>query len=137
MELKRGPTLTGSIASASAEIIQERGTTNPVQALQGSVAGVNITNSTGRVGDSFEFTVRGKSSLEGGNNPLFVVDGVITDNIDFLNPNDIAKIDILKDASSQAIYVIQGIERSCVHPDKRRSQHSKRYKHQCGYILRD
>ncbi|MBV6641548.1 MAG: SusC/RagA family TonB-linked outer membrane protein [Cyclobacteriaceae bacterium] len=100
--------LTGSIASASAEIIQERGTTNPVQALQGSVAGVNITNSTGRVGDSFEFTVRGKSSLEGGNNPLFVVDGVITDNIDFLNPNDIAKIDILKDASSQAIYGSRG-----------------------------
>jgi len=100
--------LTGAIASADSKVITERGVTNPVQALQGSVAGVNVSNATGRVGDSFEFTVRGKSSLGGGNNPLFVVDGVITDNIDFLNPNDISKVDILKDASSQAIYGSRG-----------------------------
>lgn len=100
--------LTGSIVSADAKKITERGTTNAVQALQGSVAGVNITNQTGRVGDSFSFNIRGKSSLSGDNRPLFVVDGVITDNIDFLNPNDIASIDILKDASSQAIYGSRG-----------------------------
>ncbi|GJM64224.1 SusC/RagA family TonB-linked outer membrane protein [Persicobacter diffluens] len=97
--------LTGSIIDVEAKTLTERGTTSPVQALQGAVAGVQINNSTGVVGDNFSITIRGKNTLQdGANSPLFVVDGAIVDNIDFLNPQDIAKMDILKDASSAAIY---------------------------------
>ncbi|MDW7693588.1 TonB-dependent receptor [Flammeovirgaceae bacterium SG7u.111] len=100
--------LTGSIVGVDSKTVTERGVTNPVQSLQGSVAGVQVSNSTGRVGDSFDVTIRGKSTLGSNNSPLFVVDGVIVDNIDFLNPQDIAKMDILKDASSSAIYGSRG-----------------------------
>ncbi|MEH0153164.1 TonB-dependent receptor [Limibacter armeniacum] len=101
--------LTGSVAGVDAAVLAERGTTSPIQALQGSVAGVQINNSTGRVGDGFNLTIRGKNTVNSSANaPLYVVDGVITDGIDFLNPQDIAKIDILKDASSAAIYGSRG-----------------------------
>ncbi|MBL3656118.1 SusC/RagA family TonB-linked outer membrane protein [Fulvivirga sediminis] len=101
--------LTGAIAGVEAKTISERGATSPIQSLQGSVSGVQITNSTGRVGDGFNVTIRGKNSIkDGSNSPLYVVDGVITESIDFLNPQDIAKIDILKDASSAAIYGSRG-----------------------------
>ncbi|UII27159.1 SusC/RagA family TonB-linked outer membrane protein [Fulvivirga maritima] len=101
--------LTGAIAAVESKTITERGATNPIASLQGSVSGVQITNSTGRIGDGFNVTIRGKNSLKGSSNgPLYVVDGVITESIDFLNPQDIAKIDILKDASSAAIYGSRG-----------------------------
>lgn len=101
--------LTGAIASVDQQVITERGVTNPVQSLQGSVAGVVINNPTGRVGDQISVTVRGNNTLQSGASaPLYVVDGVVTDNISFLNPQDIAKIDILKDASSAAIYGSRG-----------------------------
>lgn len=100
--------LTGSIGSVDDQTITERGVTNAIQSLQGSVAGVQISNSTGRIGDQFDVVIRGKGSLTGDANPLYVVDGVVTENIDFLNPQDIAKIDILKDASSAAIYGSRG-----------------------------
>lgn len=95
--------VTGAIAGVDSDLITERGTTSPVQSLQGSVAGVQVSNSTGRLGDGFNMTIRGNNSLAG-SEPLYVVDGVVTNNIDFLNPNDIAKIEVLKDASSAAIY---------------------------------
>ncbi|WP_020528374.1 SusC/RagA family TonB-linked outer membrane protein [Flexithrix dorotheae] len=101
--------LTGAIAGVDSEVINERGVTNPIQSLQGSIAGVQITNSSGRVGDGFDVTIRGKNTLNSGaTEPLYVVDGTIVDNIDFLNPQDIAKIDVLKDASSAAIYGSRG-----------------------------
>ncbi|GLB48044.1 SusC/RagA family TonB-linked outer membrane protein [Neptunitalea lumnitzerae] len=100
--------LTGAIGSVDAEAITERNMTNPLEALQGNVAGVQISNSTGRIGDGFNISIRGNGSLGNGNSPLFVVDGVPTDNIDFLNPQDIAQMDILKDASSTAIYGSRG-----------------------------
>ncbi|MBX2844477.1 MAG: TonB-dependent receptor [Flammeovirgaceae bacterium] len=101
--------LTGAIAGVDSEVINERGVTNPIQSLQGSIAGVQITNSTGRVGDGFDVTIRGKNTLNSdATAPLYVVDGTIVDNIDFLNPQDIAKIDVLKDASSAAIYGSRG-----------------------------
>ncbi|NMM49700.1 SusC/RagA family TonB-linked outer membrane protein [Marinigracilibium pacificum] len=103
--------VTGAITGIDSEVLQERGTTSPVQALQGSVAGVQVSNSTGRIGDGFRLTIRGKGTLDDSddaNEPLYVVDGAIVDNIDFLNPQDIASIDILKDASSAAIYGSRG-----------------------------
>lgn len=99
--------LTGAVVSIGTEDIVKRGTTSPLAALQGQVAGVNITASSGLPGSGYNIDIRGVNSLTGGD-PLFVVDGVMTDNIEFLNPNDIERIDVLKDASSTAIYGSRG-----------------------------
>ena len=96
--------LTGSVSSVGNEAITSRGTTGVVEALQGSVAGVNISQASGRVGGSFDVEIRGKSSTNSDTKPIYVVDGIICDDIDWLNPQDIARIDVLKDASSTAIY---------------------------------
>lgn len=95
--------LTGAVGSVKSEDITAKGSTSVMEALQGAVAGVNITQSSSRVGDGLTIQIRGKSSLQGGT-PLYVIDGVVFDNMDFLNPMDIEKIDVLKDASSTAIY---------------------------------
>lgn len=95
--------LTGAVGSVKSEEITARGSTSVMEALQGSVAGVNITQSSSRAGDGLTIQIRGKSSLQGGT-PLYVIDGVVFDNMDFLNPMDIEKVDVLKDASSTAIY---------------------------------
>lgn len=96
--------LTGSIASVNSDDIVSKGASNVLEAMQGSVPGVNITQSTGRADGSMNIEIRGKSSVNSSTTPLFIVDGVMCDNIDFLNEQDIEKIDILKDASSTAIY---------------------------------
>lgn len=96
--------LTGSVSSVGTDAITSRGTTGVVEALQGAVAGVNITQSTGRIGGGFDVEIRGKSSTNSDTKPIYVVDGIICDDIDFLNPSDISRIDVLKDASSTAIY---------------------------------
>lgn len=95
--------LTGSVGSVKAENISAKGSTSLMESLQGQVAGVNISQSSSRAGDGFSVQIRGKSSLNGGE-PLYVIDGVVCDNMNFLNPMDIEKVDILKDASSTAIY---------------------------------
>lgn len=95
--------LTGAVGSVHSDDIVAKGSTNLAGGLQGSVAGVNVSQSSSRAGDGFTMQIRGKSSLQGGS-PLYVVDGIVCDNIDFLNPMDIEKIDVLKDASSTAIY---------------------------------
>ncbi|MEO7975902.1 SusC/RagA family TonB-linked outer membrane protein [Flavobacterium sp.] len=101
--------LTGTVSTIQAEAITERNTTNALQALQGAVPGVQIQNTSGRVGDPVKIVIRGNNSLtSGGSNPLFVIDGVFSDNMDFLNPQDISRMDILKDASSTAIYGSRG-----------------------------
>jgi TonB-linked SusC/RagA family outer membrane protein len=100
--------LTGSVSSVNASKITEKGSTNVVSAIQGTVPGVQIQQKSSRAGASFDIIVRGQNSVSGNTAPLYVVDGVITSNIDFLNPQDIEKIDILKDASSTAIYGSRG-----------------------------
>lgn len=99
--------LTGAVATIDPAVITKRGPVSALEGVQGQVAGVDVSNPSGRAGAGFKIQVRGQQSLKGGN-PLFVVDGVITDNIDFLNPQDIERIDILKDASSTAIYGSRG-----------------------------
>ncbi|NDV66907.1 TonB-dependent receptor [Bacteroides sp. 224] len=96
--------LTGSIGSVDNTKLVGKGATTVMESLQGQVAGVDIGQSSSRVGEKFNISIRGKSTLGENTSPLFVVDGVITDDINFLNPADIEKIDILKDASSTAIY---------------------------------
>ncbi len=93
----------GAIASVSSEEIEEKTPINIYDALQGQVAGVEIITGSGAPGEEAEVRVRGTSTFEGGTKPLYVVDGVISENIDDLNPNDIESVEILKDASA-AIY---------------------------------
>jgi len=98
--------VTGSVANVKGEDISKQISTNPVGALQGKVAGVSITN-TGTPGGSPTITIRGSGTIYGKTVPLYVVDGVWYDDINFLNPADIANISILKDASAQSIYGIR------------------------------
>jgi TonB-linked SusC/RagA family outer membrane protein len=108
--------LTGSVSTISAAAITERNTTSALEAIQGNTPGVQISSSSGRAGDGFKVVIRGNNSLVAdsndatkvGSNPLYVVDGVPMDGIDFLNPQDIARMDVLKDASSAAIYGSRG-----------------------------
>jgi TonB-linked SusC/RagA family outer membrane protein len=102
--------LTGAVASISTQDIVRA---NPVQAaaaLQGQVTGVNINKVKGRPGDGFTIDIRGLSSFGDSESsaPLVVIDGVIGGDINTINPNDIAAMDVLKDASSTAIYGSRG-----------------------------
>lgn len=99
--------ITGSVVSIGNKELNSVGSTSPVQALQARAAGVNISQKTGSVGAGFDISIRGINSFAG-QQPLFVVDGIVTESIDFLNPQDIQQIDILKDASSTAIYGSRG-----------------------------
>ena len=74
------------------------------QAIQGKAAGVSVIQPNGTPGGEMSIRVRGTTSMNGSNDPLYVVDGVPVDNIKFLSPNDIESMQILKDASSASIY---------------------------------
>ncbi len=98
--------LTGAISSIKGEEIEKLATTNPISALQGKVPGLTVVNS-GQPGSSPVVRIRGISSTNSAS-PLYVVDGLLQDNIDYLNPADIETIDLLRDASSTAIYGLRG-----------------------------
>lgn len=118
--------LTGSVASVRAEDFNKGVIVGPDQLVQGRTAGVMVINNTGQPGGSTTVRIRGNSSIRAGNNPLFVVDGVPLSGtsarpgggggygsdggnpLSYLNPNDIASMDILKDASATAIYGSRG-----------------------------
>jgi len=102
--------LTGAISSVNSSKIAEAGRTSAISALQGLVPGVQIQQTTSQVGISPNIIIRGQNSVSGNTTPLYVVDGIVTSSIDFLNPQDIEKIDILKDASSTAIYGSRGAD---------------------------
>jgi TonB-linked SusC/RagA family outer membrane protein len=95
--------LTGSTINITGDDIQKQNTTNAVGALYSSVPGVNIVQSSGVPGASYNITIRGLGT-NGNSSPLIVIDGVAGGNLDDLNPADIESIDILKDAASAAIY---------------------------------
>lgn len=98
--------LTGSIVTVKADEIASRPSSNPLASIQGKVAGVQVVN-TGRAGQDPEIRVRGTNSINGFR-PLYVVDGLFTDNINYLNPADIESMEILKDPSSLAIFGVRG-----------------------------
>ena len=95
--------LTGSISSLPGEGLDKFVTGNASQALQGRMTGVRIESNGGGPGASTNIVIRGVSSFTD-SNPLFVIDGMFSDNMDFLNPSDIKSIEVLKDASAGAIY---------------------------------
>ena len=101
--------LTGSISSVTAKQIEQVPVTTADQAMQGRAAGVQVTSNDGAPGGNITVLIRGTGSLaNGGNAPLYVVDGYPLEGcIGSINPNDIASIDILKDASATAIYGIR------------------------------
>ncbi len=96
--------VTTAISSVSLEDLNERPIVSAGQALQGRAAGVAVIQPNGAPGGETSIRVRGTTSFNASNNPLYVVDGVPVDNINFLSPNDMADIQVLKDASSAAIY---------------------------------
>ena len=98
--------LTGSIVKLSGREVSDKPNVNPVASLQGKVAGLSVVNS-GTPGQEPDIRIRGTNSI-GGVKPLYLVDGIFNDNINFVNPNDIESVEILKDASSLAIFGVRG-----------------------------
>lgn len=127
--VQRKSDLTGATSRLSGDNLNKSVASSPVEMMQGRVSGVNIAQNNGEPGGGMTVRVRGSNSIRSGQDPLYVIDGVPLDNqdltpsgsgtsglsgssnkdpISFLNPNDIASIDILKDASSTAIYGARG-----------------------------
>jgi len=108
--------VTGAVKSVKSEAFNKGIINAPEQLLQGKVAGVNVTSASGEPGGILGITVRGPGGVRTGSTPLFVVDGLALDNsstgggnpLNFLNPQDIESIDVLKDASATAIYGSRG-----------------------------
>ncbi|HZG25402.1 MAG TPA: SusC/RagA family TonB-linked outer membrane protein, partial [Chitinophagaceae bacterium] len=100
--------LTGSVASVSSKDIDDLSVTRLDQALAGKVAGVQVQSVSGQPGVAPKIRIRGVGSISAGGNPLYVVDGFPTDDIQMINPNDIETMDVLKDASATAIYGSRG-----------------------------
>ena len=120
--------VTGSIATVQAKDFNKGVITSPDQLLQSKVPGLEITQNSGQPGAATTVKIRGNNSIRGGNNPIYVIDGVILDGrtarpsltlggfgptpesnpLIYINPNDIVSIDVLKDASSSAIYGSRG-----------------------------
>lgn len=100
--------LTGSLTQVTSESFAEQKVTRVDQALQGRASGVQISNTAGAPGGDVRIRIRGANSVLGDNSPLFVIDGFVGGDFNLLNPNDIKSIEILKDASSTAIYGSRG-----------------------------
>lgn len=114
---QRKSDMTGAVGSVKAEALQERPAASLNQALAGRITGANVSVNSGRPGGRSNIRIRGNTSVSVTNNPLYVIDGVILNvtnlangstPIDYLNPNDIASIEVLKDASATAIYGARG-----------------------------
>jgi TonB-linked SusC/RagA family outer membrane protein len=106
---QRKEAVTGSVASITGEVLREIPSPNITQALQGRIAGVDITQTSTRPGATMQIRVRGTRSLSADNNPLIVLDGIpFLGSIGDINPDDVKSIEILKDASATAIYGSRG-----------------------------
>lgn len=95
--------IVGSVSSVKSEEITKQPVLTAAQGLQGKATGVQI-NTSGQPGSQPQVRIRGVGSITGNQNPIYVVDGVITDDITNINNSDIASLEVLKDASAQAIY---------------------------------
>lgn len=116
--------LTGSVVSVKNEDVVAAPTSNVMEALQGKIAGLDITKSSGQVGGGVNILLRGSRSIYGDNSPLFIIDG-LPGSYDDISPNDIESIDVLKDASSTAIYGSAGANGVIIITTKRGAKSSK------------
>jgi len=105
--MQRKSDLTGAISSIKTEDISRLPVSDATQSLQGRVSGVQVTSNSGAPGAGSTVRIRGVGTLNN-SSPLYVVDGMLLDNIDFLSPNDIESMEVLKDASATAIYGSRG-----------------------------
>ncbi|WP_339878204.1 TonB-dependent receptor [uncultured Algoriphagus sp.] len=105
--LQRKSDLTGAISSVKSEDISRLPVSDVTQSLQGRVSGVQITQNSGAPGAGSTVRIRGVGTLNN-SSPLYVVDGMLLDDINFLNPNDVESMEVLKDASATAIYGSRG-----------------------------
>lgn len=100
--------LTGTVVSMNTEEITKARSTNAQEAMQGRLAGVDVKRSSGKPGADMTIEIRGANSIGGNTQPLYILDGIPVTNINDINPADIERMDILKDASSTAIYGSRG-----------------------------
>ncbi len=117
--------LTGAVTSISADVLKNTPAAGLDKALQGRAAGVTVNASTGQPGAAADVKIRGIGSAMSDSSPIYVVDGVITSDIAYLNANDIASTEILKDASSTAIYGSRGANGVIIITTKNGSNNSK------------
>lgn len=99
---------TSAIENIKADVFEDRPIYNVTQALQGTAAGVSVVQNSGKPGQALNIKIRGNNSISSGVDPLYVVDGIQTKDISGINPDDIVDITVLKDATSTAIYGING-----------------------------
>lgn len=105
---KKRRDLTGAVSTLDNTEITKSKATNAQEALQGRIAGVDVKRTSGRAGSDMTVEIRGVNTISGNSQPLYVVDGIPVSNINDINPADIDRMDILKDASSTAIYGSRG-----------------------------
>ncbi len=105
---QRKSDVTGSISVANADDILKTSSFNALAGLKGKASGVNIFTNSGQPGGATRVMIRGIGTINSSSNPLYVVDGVVMEDFQFLNPNDIERIEVLKDASATAIYGARG-----------------------------
>ena len=106
--LVRKRDLTGSVLSVKGDEIRKVPAANVMESLQGKLPGADITRVSGSASSGINITIRGNRSLKASNGPLIIVDGIQYNNIQDINPNDIQSLEVLKDASSTAIYGSRG-----------------------------
>ncbi|MDP9960271.1 SusC/RagA family TonB-linked outer membrane protein [Chryseobacterium lathyri] len=104
---KRGE-VTGSVGRVSAESFKDRPIARVDQALTGQIAGVKTRATSGKPGESLEIRVRGTASISASNSPVYVVDGMVVDDMANISPDDVQSIEVLKDAASTAMYGSRG-----------------------------
>ncbi|MCK0188946.1 TonB-dependent receptor [Arenibacter sp. F20364] len=100
--------VTGAVSRVTSESFENQPVTRVDEALQGRAAGVTVARENGAPGAGIKVRIRGVNSITGNNDPLVVIDGVLGGDLSTLNPNDIASMDVLKDASATAIYGVRG-----------------------------
>ncbi len=136
--------LTGAVGSVSAAELQERPAASLTQSLSGKMPGVSVSINSGRPGGKSNIRIRGNSSVSLSNDPLYVVDGIIlvssglgnnSSPIDYINPNDIASIEVLKDASATAIYGSRGANGVILVSTKRGSKSGGKISYDSYYSL--
>lgn len=106
--VQRKSDVTGSISVAKAEDILKQQSFSALDGLKGKASGVNVFSNSGQPGGSSRVIIRGVGTINSSSEPLYVVDGVVMEDFKYLNPNDIERIEVLKDASSSAIYGARG-----------------------------
>ena len=130
---QRKSDVTGSLVSLSRDDFDKQPITRIDQALQGRTAGVQVTQSSGAPGSGYKIRIRGVNSISGSNNPLYVIDGMVVGSINSININDIQSMEVLKDASSTAIYGSRGSNGVVMITTKRGSQGKAKINYNASY----